>query len=120
MKILIYIMFSILCVSAGVSCVTTSGTAPASTSDSVFAPTPDSHILISKLYEMFPPQLSKIIIDQTTKKEVEEILGQAHEKNDRGTSYFYNLSGRTYDTTVSFKDGIVYYIIYYLLQLNLL
>ena len=114
MKNLTYVMFSILCVYAGISCATTSGTAPASTTESasVFAPTPDSDILISKIYETFPPQLSKIIIDQTTKEEVEEILGQAHEKNDQGTSYFYDLSGRKYDTTVSLKDGIVSFIIY--------
>ena len=115
-------MFSILCVSAGISCATTSGTAPASTVDtapasttestSVFAPTPDSDILISKIYEIFPPQLSKIIIDQTTKEEVEEILGKAPEKNDQETSYFYDLSGSKYDTTVSLKDGTVVFIIY--------
>ena len=115
-------MFSILCVSAGISFATTSGTAPASTVDtapasttestSVFAPTPDSDILISKIYEIFPPQLSKIIIDQTTKEEVEEILGKAPEKNDQETSYFYDLSGSKYDTTVSLKDGTVAFIIY--------
>ena len=67
--------------------------------------------LISKIYKYFPSSLSKIGLDKTTKEELFRVLGTPT-KNDKEQNYFYELSGRKYDTTIGIKDNRVSFIFY--------
>ena len=57
-----------------------------------------------------PAVLSQLQINKSTEQQLIQILGKPLKK-EKG-SYFYNLSGRNYDTTIGFKQGKIAYILY--------
>ena len=65
--------------------------------------------LVSRIYKYFPSNLSKISLDKTTKEELFRVLGSPP-KNNKKENYFYELSGRKYDTTIGIKDNRVSFI----------
>lgn len=66
------------------------------------------------LKKMLPEKIRNFEIKKTSVGEINRVLGKAGDtKRTKGlTILFYNLSGRDYDTTLSIKDGKLYYLIY--------
>ena len=67
--------------------------------------------ITSVLNQFLPKPLLSITIDQTSKKQLIQVMGKPN-KTDNEQNYFYNLSGKNYDTTIGIKNNKVYYILY--------
>ena len=67
--------------------------------------------ITSVLNQFLPEPLLSITIGQTSKKHLLHIIGTPAKK-DNDQNYFYNLSGKNYDTTIGVKNNKVHYVLY--------
>lgn len=71
-----------------------------------------SDIFYQNLWSKLPAKLSKTQIIQLDRGKVLQILGPA--QKERGSIHFYQLSWKKFDTTISYKDNSLEYILYHL------
>ena len=64
-----------------------------------------------KFKQFLPSSLSSLKIDQTSQKQLIQVMGRPL-KTDDNNNHFYNLSGRNYDTTIGITDNKISYILY--------
>lgn len=81
-------------------------------SASVCFASPTAPVALNEL--ILPSPLQKVAFGKTTPEDIIKTLGAPKEKShDKVTDiYFYNLTGKNYDTTVAFKNKKLQYVIY--------